>query len=65
MSSGRGVSNGILSPVPVPTEWIEVAQVDSLYLYPMKSGKAIQVQEAQVRETQAAIKFVYRFSTRS
>ena len=48
--SGKGVNNGILSPVPVPTEWVEVAHVDSLYLYPLKSGKAIQVKEAKARE---------------
>ena len=51
--SGQGVDCGIIRPPPdgIPSQWEEVAVVDSLFMYPMKSGKAIQVQEAQVRPT--------------
>jgi hypothetical protein len=33
---------------PVPTEWQEVGCVEKLYIYPLKSAKGIQVQEAEV-----------------
>ena len=34
----------------MPTEWVEVAEVESLFMYPLKSGKAVEVKEAEVTE---------------
>ena len=44
----KGVASGIITPETTPTEWVQVAEVDSLYMYPMKSGKAVQIEEAEV-----------------
>lgn len=34
----------------IPTKWKSVGEVTNLYLYPLKSGRAIELQEAQCTE---------------
>ena len=43
-----GVSSATLA-TPLPTEWEEAAQVDKIFIYPMKSGRGLSVEKAKVK----------------
>ena len=56
--AARGVASGISSATldtPLPSEWKEVAEVDQIFIYPMKSGRGLKVEEAKVTTARSAI----------
>jgi len=40
-----------IGPKARPTQWKKVGQIDRIYIYPLKSGKGIPVEEAIVNST--------------
>ena len=61
----RGIQTGVSSvdlTLPLPTAWREAGQVETIYLYPLKSARGRAVGAAQVRRNnlRRGVRFVLR-----